>query len=124
MVEVSDDEGGEDAEEDEDGTHLPGGGSKGEIVGELGVGGAKIDDPVHTPGGGSGDDRGKLEEVASRGNLFKTTVLWLIVVLISPSLLSEGLEGKTFEGVAATFGCKTVAEEAVADSGLGPKPVA
>ena len=56
--------------------------------------------------------------------MFKTTVLWLIMVLISSSLLSEGLEGKTVEGVAATFGCKTVAEGAVADSGLDPKPVA
>ena len=55
--------------------------------------------------------------------MFKTTVLWLIMVLISSSLLSEGLEGKTVEGVAATFGCKTVAEGAVADSGLDPKSV-
>ena len=37
--------------------------------------------------------------------------------------MSEGLEGKIVEGMAATFECKIVVEEAVADSGLDPKTV-
>ena len=60
MDEISEDEVVEDDGEDVEGTHVPGGGSKGDIFGGRGADGAKIDGPVHLPGGGSGRGFGNL----------------------------------------------------------------